>query len=60
LQPKLAVTLTLPLLALDATDALESDITYEQGAAAWVALKVCPAMVNVPTRDEVVLLAATE
>jgi hypothetical protein len=60
LQPTPAVTLTLPLLALDATDALEAEREYVQGAAAWLTVKVWPAMVIVPVRDVVVLLAATE
>jgi hypothetical protein len=33
-QPAPAVTPTLPLLAMDATDALEAEIEYVQGAAA--------------------------
>jgi hypothetical protein len=34
LQPTPAATLTLPLLALAATDALEEEMEYVQGAAA--------------------------
>ena len=60
LQPAPAVTLTLPLLALDATDALEGAIEYVQGAAAWLTVKVCPAMVKDPDCGLVLVLAATE
>ena len=60
LQPTPAVTLTVPLLALDTTDALEAEMEYVQGAAAWLTVKVWPAIVKVPVRDVVVLLAATE
>ena len=52
-----AVTLTVPMLALDATDALEGAIEYVQGAAAWLTVKVVPAMVMVPLREEVAVLA---
>ena len=60
LQPMPAVTLTLPLLALDATDALEDEMEYVQGAAAWLTVKVWPAIVIVPVREAVLVLAATE
>ena len=40
LQPRPAVTPTLPLLAMEATDALETEIKYVQGAAAWLTAKV--------------------
>ena len=60
LQPMPAVTLTLPLLALDTTDALEDDVEYVQGAAAWLTVKVCPAMVKEPDCGLVLELAATE
>ena len=59
-QPMPAVTLTLPLLALDATDALEAEMEYVQGAAAWLTVKVCPAMVKDPDCGLVLVLAATE
>ena len=59
-QPMPAATLTLPLLALDTTDALEDEVEYVQGAAAWLTVKVWPAIVIVPVRGVVVLLAATE
>ena len=60
LQPMPAVTLTLPLLALDTTDALEDEIEYVQGAAAWLTVKVCPAIVKDPDCGLVLVLAATE
>ena len=60
LQPTPAVTLTLPLLALDTTDALEDDVEYVQGAAAWLTVKVCPAMVKDPDCGLVLVLAAIE
>ena len=59
-QPEPAVTPTLPLLAMEATDALEDEREYVQGAAAWLTVKVWPARVIVPVRDVVLLLAATE
>jgi len=55
-----AVTLTLPLPALDATDALEAEMEYVQGAAAWLTVKVCPAMVKDPDRGLAPGLAAIE
>ena len=60
LQPLPAVTLTLPPLAIDATDALKAEIEYVQGAAAWLTVKVCPAMVKDPDCGLVLVLAATE
>ena len=60
LQPTPAVTLTVPLLALDTTDALEAEMEYVQGAAAWLTVKVWPAIVKVPVREVVLVLAATE
>ena len=60
LQPMPAVTPTLPVLALDTTDALEAEMEYVQGAAAWLTVKVWPVIVRVPVRDVVLVLAATE
>ena len=60
LQPTPAVTLTPPLLALDTTDALEDEMEYVQAAAAWLTVKVCPAMVKDPDCGLVLVLAATE
>ena len=59
-QPMPAVTLTLPLLTLDATDALEAEMEYVQGAAAWLTVKVCPAMVKDPDCGLALVFAATE
>ena len=58
--PAPTVTPTLPLLAMEATDALEAEIEYVQGAAAWLTAKLWPAIVIVPVRKVVLLLAATE
>ena len=58
--PMPAVTPTLPLLAMEVTDVLEAEIEYVQGAAAWLTVKVWPAIVIVPVRDVVLVLAATE
>ena len=58
--PAPAVTLMLPLLAMEPTDALEAEIEYVQGAAAWLTVKVWPAIVIVPVRDTLLMLAATE
>ena len=60
LQPMPAVTLTLPLLALDTTDPLEAEMEYVQRAAAWLTVKVCPAMVKDPDLGLVLLFAAIE
>ena len=60
LQPIPAVTPTLPLLALDASDALEDEMEYVQGAAAWLTVKVCPAMLKEPEREVVLVLEAAE
>ena len=59
-QPRPAVTLTLLLLAVDATDALKAEMEYVQGAAAWLTVKLWPAIVKVPVRDVVLVLAAAE
>jgi hypothetical protein len=60
LQPVPAVTVTVPVVAAD-------DVRFDevgamvnvQGAPAWVTVKVWPAIVSVPVRDEVLVLAAT-
>ena len=59
-QPAPAVTPTLPVLAMEATDALKEEMEYVQGAAAWLTVKTCPAMVKDPDREPVVVLAAIE
>ena len=61
LQPAPAVTVTVLLGAAD-------DVRFEEvgvivnvhGAAAWVTVKVCPAIVMVPVRDEVLFELAVE
>jgi len=58
--PAPAVTPMLPLLATEPTDTLEAEIEYVQGAAAWLTVKVWPAIVIVPVRDTVLVLVATE
>ena len=58
--PAPAVTPTLPLLAMEATDALEEEMANVQGAAAWLTVKVWPAIVTVPVREVVLPLAATD
>jgi hypothetical protein len=50
----------LPLLAVEVADALEGEIQYVQGAAAWLTVKLCPAMVNAPVRGAVLVLTASE
>ena len=61
-QPALAVTLTLPLAAAEATEALAGEIAYVHAVdpAACVTVKVWPATVSVPLRELVEVLAATE
>ena len=58
-QPVLAVTATLPVLALDVTLADAGEIVGVQGAAACVTVNVFPPIVRVPVRDVVVVFAAT-
>ena len=59
-QPLPAVTPTLPPPPLEVKDALEEESAYVQGAAAWLTVKVWPAMVTVPERAVVFVLAARE
>ena len=54
------VTPTLPLPAVEATEALAGEIAYVQGAPACVTVKVCPATVMVSEREVVDVFAATE
>ena len=56
--PLLTVTEPVPLAA--ATDALPGEMVYTQAAAAWETVKVCPAIVILPLRVVVPVLAATE
>jgi hypothetical protein len=59
-QPGPAVTATLPAPPAAGAVAAVGRIEYAQPAAAWVKVKVWPAMVSVPVRFVVTLLAATE
>jgi hypothetical protein len=60
LHPVPAVTVTEPVVAVDDVRFDEvGAIVNVQGAPAWVTVKVWPAMVNVPVRDVVPVLAAT-
>jgi hypothetical protein len=59
--PDVAVTLTLALLAVEGTLAeVGASVNVQSGgAAAWVIVNVCPAIVIDPVRAEVVVFAAT-
>jgi hypothetical protein len=60
-QPEPAVTLTLLLPLLELNEALVADNVYAQAVApAWLTLNVWPAIVIVPERVAVEVLAATE
>jgi hypothetical protein len=58
-QPVAAVTLLAPLPAAAVKDWLAGEIDGEQAAAAWVTVKVAPAIVSVPVRIDATVLAAT-
>jgi hypothetical protein len=60
LQPVKVVTLTVPLPPLDVNDWLVGEIVKVQGTPLWFTVKVCPAIVSVPVRELVLVLAATE
>jgi hypothetical protein len=58
LQPGPAVTAIVPLVAADVVRSTATgEMVIVHGAPAWVTLKVCPAIVIVPLRDEPVLAA---
>jgi hypothetical protein len=59
LQPQAAVTATLPLPALEVMVADAGEIVGTHGAPAWLTVNVEPAIVKVPVRLVVALLAAT-
>jgi hypothetical protein len=61
LQPAVAVTLTLPLPPAALNEALVEESEYVQvdDPAAWLTVKSFPAIVSVPVREAVVVLAAT-
>lgn len=57
LHPVAAITLTDELVPGAATDRLEGEIEYEHQAALWLTVNGCPAIVRVPVRGCVVVLA---
>ena len=59
LQPLKVVTLTVPLPPSDVNTPLVGEIEKVQGIPPWLTVKVWPAIVIVPVRELVVLLAAT-
>ena len=61
LQPVPAVTLTLPFPPAALNEALRrrKRIGAGRDAAAWLTVKILPAIVSVPLRDVVAVLAAT-
>ena len=60
LQPVGIVTLIVPLPPLDKNDWLVGEIVRVQGMPPWLTVKVWPAIVTVPVRPLVLVLAATE
>jgi hypothetical protein len=60
LQPVVVVTLTLLVLAASDGFRVVGATVKTQGAAAWVTVRVCPAIVSVPVRGDVTVLAAME
>jgi hypothetical protein len=58
-QPLVVVTAIVELSPLAGEFRLTGEIENVQGAPAWVTVKVWPATVSVPVRDEVDVLAAT-
>jgi hypothetical protein len=58
-QPAAAVTATLPVDAVAATEALVGATLNVQGTPACVMVTVCPATVSVPVRGDVLVFAAT-
>ena len=60
LQPALAVTFTVPLVAADVVRSTEAgEMVNVQGAPACVRVNVCPPIVIVALRDDVPVLAST-
>jgi len=60
LQPALAVTVTVPVVAADVARFDEvGAMVNVQGAPACVTVNVCPPIVMVLVRDDVLVLAAT-
>ena len=61
LQPVPAVTVTVPVVAVDDVRFDEvGEIVNVQGTPACVTVKVCPAIVRVPVRELVPVLAVTD
>jgi len=59
-QPEPAVTLTVPVVAADDVRFDDvGEIVNVHGAAAWVTVNVCPAMLSVPVREVVAVFAPT-
>jgi hypothetical protein len=58
-QPASVVTFTVPVPAAATTEALVGATVKVQGTPVCVTVKVCPAIVSVPVRDDVDGLAAT-
>jgi hypothetical protein len=58
--PAEVVTLTLPVVASAPTEMLRASIKYVHPAPACVTVMVCPAMVSVPVRALVLVLADIE
>ena len=58
-QPLVAVTVTLAVPPAAVGEALVGDTVNAHGAAAWVIVTVCPAIVIVPVCGVVAVLAAT-
>ena len=59
LQPVGVVTLTVPLPPSDVNDWPVGEIVKVQGTPPWFTVKVWPAMVSVPVRALMLVLAAT-
>jgi hypothetical protein len=60
LQPVGVVTLTVPLLPSDANNWLVGEIVKVQDMPSWFTVNVWPAIVSVPVRVLMLVLAATE
>ena len=60
LQPAVVVTFTLAVLAVAAGFSEVGATENTHGAAAWVTVTVCPAIVSVAVRVDVIVLAAIE
>lgn len=59
LHPAVVVTVTVPVPAAPVTEAAVGETVKTHGTPACVTVNVTPAMVSVPVRDEVEVLAAT-